>query len=78
MAAGILIAVRDGAHGMATVMRKGDIMIRLIDRIIDRVVPKATASACSSINYCAGKNLINRFCCPQTGCTFTVIGRCGP
>jgi hypothetical protein len=52
-------------------------MSRLIDRIIDRVAPKATASACTSINYCAGKNLINRFCCPQTGCTFTVIGRCG-
>jgi hypothetical protein len=52
-------------------------MSRLIDRIIDRVAPKATASACSSTNFCSGRNFLNRFCCPQTGCTTTVIGFCG-
>lgn len=52
-------------------------MSRLIDRFIERVAPKATASACSSEYYCAGRNLIYRFCCPIGGCTFTVVGYCG-
>jgi hypothetical protein len=51
-------------------------MNRLIDRILDRVAPKVTASACSSVNLCnaAGHpGLWNRFCCPQTGCTWGLI-----
>ena len=53
-------------------------MSRLIDRIIERVAPKATASACSSTNICnpAGRptlGLYNRFCCPQTGCQWTLL-----
>jgi hypothetical protein len=48
----------------------------IVNRILERIAPKATASACSSTNFCnAGGHpgYWNRFCCPQGGCVWGKI-----
>jgi hypothetical protein len=56
---------------------------RFIDRMVERILPKATVSACSGDYFCNPPGHIPgywfRFCCPQTGCEWTLISqRCRP
>jgi hypothetical protein len=50
---------------------------RLIDLVVGRIAPRVTASACSGSYYCDPPGLSSgywfRFCCPQTGCDWTLI-----
>lgn len=54
-------------------------MARFIDRVIERIVPRATVSACSGNYFCnAGGHpgYWFRYCCPDSGCSWTYIGSC--
>ncbi|MEV0272547.1 MAG: hypothetical protein HOV71_16110 [Hamadaea sp.] len=48
-------------------------MMRIVDRLISKVVRTTTASACSGADVCLGGITFWRYCCPDSGCSYTFV-----